>query len=222
MREFGKKKTRLSYSAISLWQRDKEGYRRRYYEGEPFISTPYTDFGNYIGDSLETGELVSPTLEKVPRYSEMEFKIERTIGDVPMICYLDSFDPTNLKILEYKTSIVNRHGVEPWSRLAVRKHTQLTIYALAVREMFGDYNPDLQLVWMETCWGKSVHQVIFGSKVMTEERPGLRLTGRVEIFDRHIESWELDRMAGIVQEVAEDISKDYILWKKTNKKSQTK
>ena len=212
----------LSYSAISLWLRDKDAYRSRYYENEPFVSTPYTEFGNKVGKALELGELFDDTLKKVPRNPVMEQKLTVDIEGVPFLGYLDSYDPDTKEVLEYKTGIISKEGKEPWSRLAVRKHTQLTMYQLAVLTKYGEYNPDIKLVWMETRWTKVPETVTIGSKEFTSDVPGLELTGRVEIFDRHIEPWELDRMARIIKEVAGDISNDYKLWMKTNQKSQTK
>ena len=207
----------LSYSAISLWLRDKDAYRARYYENEPFISTPYTDFGNKVGKALEIGELFDDTLKKVPRNPVMEKKLVVDIGGVPFLGYLDSFDPINLEVLEYKTGIISKEGIEPWSRLAVRKHTQLTMYQLAVFTKYGEYNPDIKLVWMETRWTKVPETVTLGSRQFTTDVPGLELTGRVEIFDRYIEMWELERMEKIIIKIAEEISADYKLCKKTNK-----
>ena len=207
----------LSYSAMSLWERDPESYRKRYYMGEPYISTPYTDFGNKVGGALETGEFFDPVLEQVPRLSEFEHKIEMDVAGVPFLMFLDSFDPDTLKILEYKTGIKSKEGKDPWDRVKVRKHSQLSIYALGVRTEFGEYNPDVTLVWMETKWSTIDQTQTFGSKTFQQRVPGLRLTGHVQEFDRHIAEWELDRMETIIKKNAEEISNDYKKWKIKNK-----
>lgn len=212
----------LSYSAMSLWMRDRNSYRKRYYEGEPYISTPYTEFGNKVGGELEdmsNGKLdtfFDSTLEKVPRYSVPEQKLEVTIAGVPFLMFLDSFDPDTLGILEYKTGIIGPGGREPWDRVAVRKHTQLPIYTLGVKHTYGDWNPHIKLVWMETKWSTIDHELRFQDQVFTEKRPGLKLTGRVETFDREIAEWELDRMEKLIITNAEQISADYKLWRIQN------
>lgn len=220
MSEIHLPKDYLSYSALSLWKRDPDGYRKRYYEGEPYFSTPYTEFGNKVGGELEAmakGEIddyFDPILHKVPYYSNPEQKIEVDIAGVPFLMYLDSFDPDSLEILEYKTGIVGPGGREPWGRVQVRKHTQLPIYTLGVKLKYGSYNPKIKLVWMETKWSTVDHELKFQDKVISERRPGLKLTGRVETFEREIADWELDRMENIIRKAAEEISEDYIQWKK--------
>ena len=205
----------LSYSALSTWKSAPDMFRARYYEGAPYLSTPYTEFGNKVGNALETGNLFHSCLEEVPRYDVMEKKLEVEIEGVPFLMYLDSFDSDTLAIAEYKTGIIGPGGREPWDRVKVRKHIQLPIYALGVREQFGDWNPDLKLVWMETKWSTVDHETKFQDQTFLERRPGLKLTGRVETFERTIAEWELDRMATLIRTAAEEITEDYKIWKKT-------
>lgn len=200
---------------MSLWNRDRESFRKRYYEGEPYISTPYTEFGNKVGGALETGELFDDTLQKVPRYSEMEYKIEEEIEGVPFLMFLDSFDPESLSILEYKTGIKSKTGEEPWNNVKVRQHIQLPIYTLGVAHKHGAFKPDITLVWMETKWSTVTTEVPFGSKVMKQTGPGLKLTGRVEKFNRTIAEWELERMRKLIRQAAEEITEDFSKWKRT-------
>lgn len=211
-------KTYLSYSSMDLWLRDKEAYRKRYYEGEPYLDTPYTQFGSKVGEALETGNYFDPILKDVPVYSDPEHELRVEIGGVPVLGYIDSFDPDTLAILEYKTGIRSKDGKPTWDRVKVRKHKQLPIYCLLVRKKFGDYNPDVKLVWMETKWSTVETKQTFCGKELTSTGPGLKLTGHIEEFDRHIEPWELDRMENIIKNIATEISEDYTIWKKTNKK----
>ena len=206
----------LSYSAMDLWMRDPAAYRKRYYIGEPYFSTPYTEFGNKVGNALETGKFFDPILKDVPRYSGMEHKIEIDVLGVPFLGYIDSYNPKTKAILEYKTGIRSKEGVKPWNRVKVRKHKQLTIYALLVREKYGDYNPNIKLVWMETKWSTVETTQTFCGKKLTSSAPGLKLTGVVEEFVRKIDPWELDRMAKIIRNAAEEISADYTKWLKKN------
>lgn len=199
---------------MSLWERDPMTYRKRYYEGEPYFSTPYTEFGNKVGEALETGKLFDPILENIPRYSEMEYEILVEIGGAPILMYLDSFDPETKKILEYKTGILGPGGRKPWDRLKVRKHSQLTIYTLGVKKKHGEWNPDVQLIWIETEWSTRVHEVEFGGELFQSQDTELQLTGNIEIFDRTIAEWELDRMEKKIINVAKEISQDFKAWKK--------
>lgn len=209
----------LSYSAMDLWLRDPDGYRKRYYLQEPYFSTPYTEFGNLVGGALEEREwdhpVLAPVRGKIPQGTHPEHLIEVEIAGVPILGKLDDFNLQNYFIDEYKTGIRDTKGKAPWDRVKVRKHKQLTLYTLMVKHKYGAYNPDIQLTWMETEWARIKEQVPFGAGFVEESRMGLRLTGHVEIFPRTIAEWELDRLEEIIRETAEDISNDYKKWKKT-------
>ena len=71
---------------------------------------------------------------------------------------------------------------------------------------------------METKWSTVEKTLCIGSQSFTERGPGLKLTGRKEVFDRHIKEWELVRMEQIIRNAAEEITEDYRVWKKINPK----
>lgn len=214
----------LSYSAMELWKRDKDGYRKRYYLGEPYFSTPYTEFGNEVGGALERREwdhpVLAPVRGKVPQGTHPEHEISVEIEGVPIFGKLDDFDMQTYAIEEYKTGIVT-DGKVPWDRVKVRKHVQLTLYSLMVRTKYGSYNPDIRLTWLETEWANVCKKVTFGGQELEDCSKQLRLTGRVEVFPRNIAEWELDRTAEIIRKVAEEISEDYTLWKNKSTQSQS-
>ena len=209
----------LSYSAMELWLRDQPGYRMRYYLGEPYFSTPYTEFGNLVGGALENREwdhpVLAPVRGKIPQGTHPEHLIEVEIAGVPILGKLDDFTLQNFFIDEYKTGIRDHKGNAPWDRVKVRKHKQLTLYTLMVKHKYGQWNPDIQLTWMETEWARVCTNVQFGAGTIEECQLGLRLTGHVETFHRTIAEWELDRMEKFIRDTAEEISEDYKLWKKT-------
>lgn len=217
----------LSYSAMDLWLRDRNAYRLRYYLGEPYISTPYTEFGNVVGGALENRDWDNPVLKpvagKVPQGNSPEHEINVEVLGVPFFGKLDDLHLDSLAIEEYKTGIRDLKGHAPWDRVKVRKHKQLPLYALLVRSKFGTYNPDIQLTWMETKWGNICTEVEFGGNKLEDCRQGLFLTGHVEVFKRQLRDWELDRMAALIRKSAEEISEDYKLWQKesTSTNSQT-
>lgn len=204
---------------MELWLRDQPGYRMRYYLGEPYFSTPYTEFGNLVGGALENREwdhpVLAPVRGKIPQGTHPEHLIEVEIAGVPILGKLDDFTLQNFFIDEYKTGIRDSKGNAPWDRVKVRKHKQLTLYTLMVKHKYGHWNPDIQLTWMETEWARVCKNVQFGAGTIEECQLGLRLTGHVEIFHRTIAPWELDRMEKFIRDTAEEISEDYKLWKKT-------
>ncbi len=215
----------LSYSAMELWLRDRPAYRARYYLGEPYLSTPYTEFGNTIGKALEERDwdhpVLAPVRGKVPQGTHPEHKLEVEIAGVPILSYLDDFHLQTYAIEEYKTGIRDRDGKAPWDRVKVRKHKQLTLYTLMVKEKYGHWNPDIQVTWMETEWTRICSPIEFAGSVLEDCQVGLRLTGHVETFKRTIAAWELERMEHFIRTTAEEISEDYKLWKTKTTVSQS-
>ena len=205
---------------MDLWNRDKDAFRRRYYLGDPYFSTPYTDFGNVVGKALEERDwehrVLQPVRGQVPQLTHPEHKLEVEIGGVPILMYLDDFCLQDFSILEYKTGIRSTNGKAPWDRVHVRKHVQLPIYTLGVLKKYGSYNPNIRLVWMETKWSTITEEKKFTNTVLTETYKGLKLTGHVEVFNRVIEQWELDRMEDLIRKTALEISNDYTKWKTQN------
>jgi len=163
--------------------------------------------------------VLQPVIDKVPQGTHPEHKIEVTILGVPMLGYLDDFTMENKAIEEYKTGIRDKKGKAPWDRVKVRKHKQLPLYTLMVKEKYGSWNPEINLTWMETVWGNTSEEIHFGGNILRDNTIGLKLTGHVEVFPRTIKEWELDRMAEIIRKVAEEISIDYQLWKNKNSTS---
>lgn len=210
----------LSYSAMELWLRDKDGYRLRYYLNDPYFSTPYTEFGNVVGGALERRDwdhpVLAPVRGKVPQGTHPEHKLEVEIAGVPILSYLDDFHLQTYAIEEYKTGIRDFNGKAPWDRVKVRKHKQLTLYTLMVWKKYGAWNPNIQLTWMETAWGWINTEVQFGGTTIKEATKGLYLTGHVETFKREIREWELKRMEQIIRDIAEAISEDYKTWQRNH------
>lgn len=220
MQEIVLPKKYLSYSAIDLWQRDKDSYRLRYYLNDPYFSTPYTEFGNVVGEALEHRDwdnpILAPVRGKVPQGTHPEHKIEVEIAGVPILSYLDDFHLQTYAIEEYKTGIRDAQGKAPWDRIKVRKHKQLTLYTLMVWRKYGSWNPEIQLTWMETAWGQVCREVEFAGAKIQECSKSLYLTGHVETFKRTIREWELLRIEEIIRTVAEEISEDYKTWQQNH------
>lgn len=197
----------LSYSAMTLWLKDKDSFRAKYYvPNAPDFSTPYTEFGKKVATMLETGEYkTDPVLSKIPKYKISEYPIEHAIEGVPIKAYIDSFDPKKGRILEYKTSVKKKHGLPAWNKVAVQKHEQLLLYHLLVKETLGFVHPVVTLVAMETAWTEEKS----GGLLRKDEGRKLYLTGNFEVFKRKIADWEHDRMRQLIVKVAKEVSEDF-------------
>jgi hypothetical protein len=193
----------LSYSAIDLWCKNKEEYRNRYYRGIKPKDTPYTLFGREVHEKLENTD----ELQHIPRYPKAEIEIKTEIEGVPLLGYIDRFDPEEYRFLDYKTSIRNKDGSSKWNDVAVQKLDQLPFYSMLIKEKYGEVHPEAKLIWLETAWREAEYAV--SSQMLTINSDELELTGHFEEFTREIEEWERSRMKEWIVEKAGEISEDY-------------
>jgi len=202
----------LSYSAISLFWKNKEQFRQRYYLNEKIPDTRYTLYGREVHKVLEedTG------LKTIPRLKHPEYPISVEISDVPIYGIIDSFGATRRSFIDYKSGIRKEDGSPRWTQVEVEKLDQLPFYATLIQEKFGKVHPVCKLVWLETAWNKIKEKV--GSMEIDGEGNILGLTGHYEVFKREIYPQEIKRMKEWIGESANLISNDYTEWKKTNKR----
>lgn len=201
---FNLPKQKFSYSQMSLWLKNKEGYRAKYYRGEPQHETAEMIFGKLIAKRLEDND---PALSFIPRYEKSEQGIEINLEGLPIIGYLDSFDPSKNKFREYKTSHLGRDGKLPWNRVLVAKHDQLPFYSFLIEQKYGEVDPMCHLDWIETDWKKKT--IEFQGMTLTGDTRELLLTGNIKTFPRRIAKWERKRIKDLIIKTAEEISKDY-------------
>lgn len=202
----------LSNSSMELWRQNKERFRAKYYgDGQDDPVTPYMRFGKDIAELLEDKKAVKKhqVLKKLPKYDTPEYAIEVEIDGVPIKGFIDSFCTKKHRILEYKTGIRNPKGNPPWDQVKVKKHNQLLLYSLCIKEKLGMVHPTLHLVWLETAWREEITETYFNDKVFTKREPVLYLTGVMEKFARKIELWEHDWMRKEIVRIATEISEDY-------------
>jgi len=190
----------LSYSAFSLWEKDKDAFRRRYYENEKPFETVETIFGKTVHEQL------SPDGEK-----QIEVWLTE---DLKLMGFLDNFNEESLGITDYKTGHLDSKGNAPWDRVKVQKHKQLVFYSLLVLLKYGKYNPIVKLEWLETKFKN--RSVEFNGHILNTETRELELTGKKKMFERRVFKWEIEKMKREIIKVARDISKDYTLWQKRN------
>ncbi len=196
---------------MNLWKSSKDQYRKKYYGSEEYnIDTPYTRFGKEIAELLEDKKKTKahPVLSQVPLYPVREQQIVHEIEGVTVKGYIDSFDKRHKKIIEIKTGIM-KDGIAPWNPVKVRKHEQIRLYSLMVKEIFGSVHPVVKLIWLETCWKEKCEDTVFNGVVFKKCVPAIALTGYFQTFERVIEDWEHDYMRREIVRIASEISEDY-------------
>lgn len=175
-----------------------ERFRKEYFENSEKLDTKYLRFGKGIAELIEQGKH-KELLPDLVVYELPEFEIRVDIMGVPMLAYLDGYDPVKNVFGEYKT------GKHPWTQTKVQKHDQLTLYATMLKQLTGKMPEYCDLFWIETKEG-SVEVEDFWR---TNEKQ-INVTGRIVPFRREFDEREIDRMEFIIQKAAEEISEAYL------------
>lgn len=198
----------LSSSACDLWEDNPNGYRDRYYLKKPGFSSPYTDFGKAFAEDIENNPEKYPN---IPKYSVAEFPFKFPVSGVPVLGFMDSFEPETKSIIEYKTSVAGKEN--GWNAVKVRKWKQLPFYATVVKNMFGTYDQLVKLIVMQTEWREVCKETMFGTRLIRECEQKLNFVdGTIDtpqIFERTIEDWEISLMEERIAAIAQAISDDY-------------
>ena len=92
-------KKALSYSAIDLWNTNKTGFRKHYYENIQLPDTKYTLFGREAEKKIEQGQYPN-----IPFFGNPQHKLKTEIENIPIVGYLDSFDKNKNRFIDFKSS----------------------------------------------------------------------------------------------------------------------
>lgn len=190
-------KNHLSWSSINCWMSNPERFRREYFEGGPKLDTKFLRFGKGIAELIESGKH-KELLPDLPVYEKVEFEIRCEVMGVPMLAYLDSYDPINNVFTEFKT------GKHAWTQAKVQKHDQLTLYATMLKALTGKMPEYCDLYWIETKEGTVEVEDFWRSN-----EKEINVTGRIIPFHREFDEREVDRMEFVIQKSAEEISEAY-------------
>lgn len=200
----------LSYSAIDLWSKSKDGFRKRYYLNEPFIETPETAYGKVVHKWIETGD---PRAKNVPSYNLHEARIELMIGEVPMIGYIDSLCEHTARFYDYKTGRPKPDGSLRWDPVEVARTDQLPFYSLFLKEKSGHVEDLCHLIWLPTTYKKK--QIEFQGHTLESDSRDIEWSGEVHCFPRIIREYERKAAKDKIIRCANEISKDYEEYRKT-------
>ena len=133
----------LSWSAISSWEYSPEQWYKRYILNEQEPPNAAMAFGKFVGEKLAT----DPTyLPQVPRLPVAEQKLCVMFGKIPLVGYMDFYDPDTHEMYEMKT------GEKAWDRKRVEGHGQLDMYILMLYVTYKLMPEDIKckLIWLPT------------------------------------------------------------------------
>lgn len=190
-------KQHLSWSALSCWLQNPARFRKEYFEAGKKLDTKYLRYGKGIAEMIENGKY-KEILPDLIVYEKPEFEIRTTINGIPILSYLDSYDPKNNVFREVKT------GKIPWTQQKVQKHDQLTFYATALKHSIGKMPEYCDLDWLQTKEGGVELEDFWRSN-----EKQVNVTGYIKSFHREFDEREIERMENLIVKVANEISKAY-------------
>ncbi len=190
-------KPHLSWSSMNCWMSNKERFRREYFENSDKLDTKYLRFGKGIAELIEKGKH-KELLPDLVIYEKPEFEMRVEVMGVPLLGFLDGYNPSENIFGEYKT------GKHPWDQSRVQKHDQLTLYATMLKQLTGKMPEYCELHWIETKEGGKEVEDFWRSN-----EKEINVTGKILTFRREFDEREIDRMEFVVQKVAEEISDAY-------------
>lgn len=202
-------KDTVSYSALSLWCKDKEGYRKHYYVGEPSFTSPYTIFGTEVHRKVEHGEIVIP---KFPHEDYIhEHKVEASLAGVPVLGYLDMTHKETHAVVDLKTS------KNVWTSADVQKLDQLPLYIALLREHRDFVSLWATVICLETTWVQDDVPTISvgGFEVEQDSNRRLALTDRAPVvLKRRVYNYDIERVVEWVKVTAGEIAEDFKRYEK--------
>ncbi len=138
----------LSWSKLSLWERDKRLFKQVYIDGIKEESWAM-DQGSRMAHAMETGESSGdPIIEQgkmfLPKLKKAEFKVEVDCLVCPLVGKLDTFDPRTKSFRDHKT------GKWPWTQKKVNEHGQITFYCYLIWLKYKKLPPMMWLDWLNT------------------------------------------------------------------------
>jgi len=190
-------KPHLSWSALSCWLSNPARFRKEYFEAGQKLDTKYFRFGKGIAEMIEEGKH-KELLPDLIVYEKPEFEIRTTIKGVPILSYLDSYDPINNVFREVKT------GKIPWTKQRVFKHGQLVFYAVALKHSCGKTPEYCDLDWIQTKEGGMEIEDFWRSN-----EKQVNVTGYIKSFHREFDEREIEKMENLIVKVANEISEAY-------------
>ena len=156
----------LSWSQLSMWEKDPNLYYQVYIEGLDQFRTKYLELGKRMATGLENGfdEAHDPLFETLivfmPNYPKREFDIKEKFEGIPLFGKLDGWDGKTLTIGEYKTG-------KKWTQSMADQTGQLNFYAFLVWFKYKKLPNKIYLHW---------------TKTQEDEEGKLTLTGDIRTF----------------------------------------
>lgn len=189
----------LSYSQMNCFLTSPARFRKEYFENGPRLTSKYLSFGKDVHKLIEENKH-KEILPDLVVYDVREMEIRVDVLGVPVLAYIDNYDPEKNVFRDTKTGLV------PWDKAKVIKLGQLPFYAVALKHKLGKTPEYCHLDWIETKEGKT--EAVVEDFWRTNETE-LNITGRVFSFQRNFDDREIDKMEKLIVKTAHQISDAY-------------
>jgi hypothetical protein len=194
----------LSWSQMNCFLTSPARFRKEYFENGPRLTSKYLSFGKKVHELIENNKH-KDILPDLVVYDVRELEIRCEVRGVPILAYIDSYDPVNNVFRDTKTGIV------PWDKVKVIKLGQLPFYAVALKHKYGKTPEYCHLDWLQSKEGKS--DTVVDDFWRTNETE-LNLTGYMKSFQRDFDEREIEKTEELIVKTAELISEAYQLFLK--------
>ena len=139
----------LSYSQMSLWEKNPDEYKRIYFEGGEGFYNSAMELGSKLSEALEEDihsdiSIVEHGRIFLPAYAKKEYQLKVETEVCPLLSKLDTFSSRPLKFREYKT------GKVPWTQGKVDKSMQITFYTYVIWRKYKKLPSPIHLDWLCT------------------------------------------------------------------------
>jgi hypothetical protein len=193
-------RTYLSWSQMNCFLTSPARFRKEYFENGPRLTSKYLSFGKDVHKLIEDNKH-KDILPDLVVYDVRELEIRVDVQGVPILAYIDSYDPTNNVFRDTKTGIV------PWDKAKVIKLGQLPFYAVALKHKYGKVPEYCHLDWLQSKEGKKDDAEVVDFWRTNESE--LNLTGYMKSFQRDFDEREIEKMEDLIVKTAEQISEAY-------------
>jgi hypothetical protein len=190
-------KPHLSHSQLTCWLTNPLRYRKEYFECGDKLDTKYLRFGSSIHEMIENGTYKT-LLPDLIVYEKNEFEVKVDIKGVPILAYIDSYDPVNNVFRDTKT------GKIAWTKQKVYKSSQLVFYATVLKQLTGKMPEYAHLDWVQTKEGPAEEIDFWRSN-----EKQINVTGIIKSFHRPFDEREIEKMENLIVKVANEISEAY-------------
>jgi len=148
----------LSYSQYNAFHYSKQKFLDRYYYGKEEPDNCYLEMGKKLGTAIRfrykrENKTIRDIRKQIPEYPIYEHEMKAVFKNIPLLGYLDGYDPHKQEIMELKTG--KKPSVKSWIE---QQLFYTTIYYIKYKKLPNK----ITLYWCETNFNEDEQLVLTG------------------------------------------------------------